>query len=71
MDDLGNIFARLPEIHRRALGWFLENAGKEVSWPQPLEYEGKKFTLAFAQAGIFKPAWTKYALSVWQSLKGA
>lgn len=70
MDELGAVFARLPEIHRRALGWFLENAGKEVPWPQPIEYEGRKVTLAFAQAGIFKPAWSKYTLSIWQSLNG-
>lgn len=71
MEYLGDIFGRLTPTHRRALGWFLEHAGKTVGWPQPIEFEGKKLDLAVTAMGIYKPAWSVYSLSVWQSMRGA
>lgn len=55
----------LPERHRRALHWFAARAGQEIRWPQPLA--GGTF-LACRPKGIYKPAWSKYALSVRESL---
>ncbi len=58
IDDLLN---RLPDHHRQALLWFAQSAGTEVSWPDPLP-DGT--FLATRAKGIYKPAWTEYALSV-------
>lgn len=53
--------------HRAALSWFIAKSGQVVFWPKPLD-DG---TLLVSKAkGIYKPYWTKYALSVRQSLRG-
>jgi hypothetical protein len=57
----------LPPQHHTALEWFQEHAGQEVPWPQPLP-DGT--LLASKAKGIYKPQWSKYALSVRQSLLG-
>ena len=59
--------ASLPEQHRRALEWFDDHAGRVVGWPGRLE-DGT--LLANKAKGIYKPAWSSYALSVRQSLNG-
>lgn len=64
-DSLEAVLARLPERHRRALSWFAEREGHEVPWPQPLP-DGT--LLACRPKGIYKPAWSKYTLSVRESL---
>ncbi len=60
-----SLFPTLPRRHLRALDWFSTHAGHVVRWPQPLE-DGT--LLASKAKGIFKPAWSAYALSVRQSL---
>jgi putative restriction endonuclease len=55
------LMLQLPERHRRALSWFVDRMGQTVSLPNQLE----PGTLLFTQAkGIYKPAWSEYALSV-------
>ena len=50
-----------------ALRWFAMHAGQETSWPGSLS-DGT--LLASKAKGIYKPGWTKYALSVRESLGG-
>lgn len=67
MIDLDERLSGLEPKHRAALNWFRERVGEVVSWPAPLS-DG---TLLVSKAkGIYKPAWTNYALSVRQSLDG-
>lgn len=56
---------KLSMQHRAALDWFEERAGTVTSWPDPLS-DGT--FLASKAKGIYKPSWTKYALSIRQSL---
>ena len=53
--------------HRSALEWFEQHAGEEVPWPRPLS-DGT--LLATRAKGIYKPAWSEFALSVRQTLDG-
>jgi len=57
----------LPPRHRAALEWFNEHSGEELPWPRPFP-DGT--LLASKAKGIYKPQWSKYALSVRQSLSG-
>lgn len=57
----------LPARHRSALEWFVQHASQEVSWPRPLP-DGT--LLATRAKGIYKPAWSEFALSVRQTLDG-
>lgn len=68
MPRLPELLAHLPEQHRRALLWFAERAGTEQPWPRPLSTPGGEVLLASRPKGIYKPAWSRYALSVRQSL---
>ncbi len=66
MKNYNEIIIELPEIHRTALTWFFKNSGTEQTWPKPLS-DG---TLLVSKAqGIYKPKWTKYCLSIRQSLR--
>lgn len=67
MLELNNALARLDSRHRRALEWFQQWAGTDQPWPQPLD-DGT--LLATRAKGIYKPAWSSYALSVRQTLGG-
>ncbi len=51
--------------HRTALKWFIEHTGTTLPWPTPLS-DGT--LLATKAKGIYKPKWTRYALSVRQTL---
>jgi len=42
----------------------------EVAWPSPLKTEEGSILLASKAKGIYKPAWSEYALSVRQSIGG-
>jgi putative restriction endonuclease len=65
MENLEELLVRLPDRHRDALRWFAEHAGTDMAWPVPLP--GGTF-LATKAKGIYKPNWTKYALSIRQTL---
>lgn len=67
MLELSAVLQRLPERHRSALYWFIAYQSQERAWPSPLP-DGT--LLASKAKGIYKPSWTKYALSVRQSLRG-
>ena len=66
-NPIARLLESLPERHRRALKWFEDQAGEIVPWPSPLS-DGT--LLATKPKGIYKPEWTKYALSVRRSLEG-
>jgi putative restriction endonuclease len=65
MGKLEEAFQNLSEQHRKALLWFSFNSRTIQPWPDPLS-DGT--ILASKAKGIYKPKWTKYALSVRQSL---
>lgn len=71
METIDQLISSLPERHRRALLWFIERAGGEHSWPKALSIEDEETLLASKAKGIYKPRWSKYALSVRQSLDTA
>jgi putative restriction endonuclease len=52
---------QLPSRHQAALAWFKSNRGNIVGWPAPLS-DGT--LLACRPKGIYKPAWSTYALSI-------
>ena len=56
---------KLPARHQSALKWFFENQNKEQNWPQPLD-DGT--LLVIRPKGIYKPQWSKYALSVREAI---
>lgn len=67
-DHLEKYLEGLDVRHREALSWFVDRAGQEHSWPKPLQtVEGAVFLTTKAK-GIYKPKWSKYALSIRQSL---
>ena len=71
MEQLDVLIRRLPERHQEALRWFVERAGQEHPWPQPLETVSETTLLASKAKGIYKPKWSRYALSVRQTLGGS
>lgn len=70
MNHIESFLAKLDDRHRQALRWYLDRAGQEHPWPQPIEIAGQQTLLATQAKGIYKPEWTKYALSVRQTLGG-
>ncbi len=66
MNIFNEIVGELPERHRTALTWFLRNRGTEQRWPKPLS-DGT--LLASKAQGIYKPKWSKYCLSIRQSIR--
>jgi putative restriction endonuclease len=67
MSSLRELLTTLEERHQRALEWFDDNSGRIVGWPGQLA-DGT--LLASKAKGIYKPAWSKYAISIRQSLDG-
>ena len=59
--------SRVTEPHRSALQRFAMHAGQDRPWPGPL---ANGTLLATKAKGIYKPRWSKYALSVRESLGG-
>jgi putative restriction endonuclease len=66
LQKLRTASVELPPRHRKALDWFAENAETIQKWPGPLP-DGT--FLASRAKGIYKPEWSKYALSIRQTLK--
>lgn len=59
----------LPARHAAALAWFITHRGQTVGWPQPIRVStGDEALLATKAKGIYKPAWSEYALSVREML---
>jgi len=67
MEKLEELLKRLPDQHRLALEWFIERADSDQPWPAPLPDGSLLVTRA---KGIYKPNWSRYALSVRQTLNG-
>lgn len=70
MESLHNLLSRLPEQHQLALQWFADRAGTDEPWPKPISGPSGEILLASKAKGIYKPSWTRYALSVRQSIGG-
>lgn len=68
MLTLPDLLAPLPVRHRMALEWFQRHAGTEQPWPEILATPDGPTRLATLAKGIYKPEWSKYALSVRQVL---
>lgn len=67
---LREAFAQLPLRHQLALRWFADHSGQDVHWPESIHTPDGETLLATRAKGIYKPAWSQYALSVRQSLSG-
>lgn len=63
--DIEKVLAGLEPQHRRALQWFMRHADEVRPWPRPTE---PGVHLATVRKGIYKPQWSKYALSIRQNL---
>lgn len=70
MDRLQDLLSKLPEQHQLALRWFAERAGTDEPWPKPISSPGGDILLASKAKGIYKPSWSRYALSVRQTIGG-
>jgi hypothetical protein len=68
MERLQDLLSRLTEQHQLALRWFVERAGTDVPWPKPISSPSGATLLASKAKGIYKPKWSRYALSVKQTL---
>lgn len=65
MESLEGLLDRISGRHCVALKWFMEHAGTITAWPAPLP-DGTFLTTK--AKGIYKPSWTKYTLSLRQTL---
>ena len=63
--ELARLASILPARHIAALRWFSDHSGMVEPWPNAMR-DGT--LLATRAKGIYKPAWTHYALSVRQAL---
>lgn len=69
MQQLAPILSQLSGRHRLALEWFHTRSGTDTPWPSPISGNGGETLLATQAKGIYKPEWTRYALSVRQTLE--
>jgi hypothetical protein len=70
MERLQELLSRLTEQHQLALRWFVERAGSDEPWPKPISSPWGAILLASRAKGIYKPKWSRYALSVKQTIGG-
>jgi hypothetical protein len=70
MTNVKSAILQLPARHAAALRWFQSVAGTVQSWPNAIETTDGPTLLATKAKGIYKPAWSQYALSVRQTLDG-
>jgi putative restriction endonuclease len=61
---IGDTLSSLPEVHQLGLRWFGENKGRRVSWAEMKKRADEGLRLSTAAKGIYKPAYTDFALSV-------
>lgn len=66
MAQLNSFLEGLTEIHAASLQWFEDRKGQRVSWAEMKELAEQKagMRLSTAAKGIYKPAYTDFALSV-------
>ncbi|MDE4096749.1 HNH endonuclease [Phaeobacter gallaeciensis] len=66
MAQLNSFLEGLPETHAASLQWFEDRKGQRVSWAEMKELAEQEggMRLSTAAKGIYKPAYTDYALSV-------
>jgi putative restriction endonuclease len=67
LSTLDDALGGLERAHREILEWYAEHAGTEQSWPDKLP-DG--ILVASKGKAIYKPEWTRYAVSVRQNLSG-
>lgn len=65
VSDFEDRVRALPRRHIDALRWFKDRAGSTVRWD---ELSAGPIRLVCAPKGIYKPAWSDYALSIRQTL---
>ena len=70
MESQQDVLTKLPEQHQIALRWFAERAGSDEPWPKPISGPEGDILLASKAKGIYKPSWSRYALSVRQTIGG-
>jgi hypothetical protein len=70
MERLQDLLSRLTEQHQLALRWFVERAGSHEPWPKPISSPWGEILVASKAKGIYKPGWSRYALSVRQTIGG-
>ena len=67
LSTLDEALQGLEKPHREILEWYARHAGTEQPWPESLP-DGTR--VASKGKAIYKPEWTKYAVSVRQNLSG-
>jgi putative restriction endonuclease len=64
MNELDVALSKVDGPHKEALNWFEEFRGKRVKWRDILEHAELGARLVNSAKGIYKPAYTDFALSV-------
>ena len=64
MNELDVALSKVDGPHKEALNWFEEFRGKRVKWSDILEHAELGARLVNSAKGIYKPAYTDFALSV-------
>jgi putative restriction endonuclease len=64
MNELDVALSKVDGPHKEALNWFEEFRGKRVLWKDILEHAELGARLVNSAKGIYKPAYTDFALSV-------
>ena len=54
--------------HQLALEWFMENEGRIVPWPKPIQVDDEEVLVATKAKGIYKPKWLDCVLSIRQNM---
>ena len=61
---LNEILSRFEGKHLEALKWFRKHTGKTIKWSEIQNFSSKDSRLINQAKGIYKPAYTEYALSI-------
>ena len=64
MTSLKEALARTSGLHKEALSWFVDHKGKIVPWAEIQSFSSEKSRLVNQAKGIYKPAYSDYALSI-------
>jgi hypothetical protein len=68
--DIEAAIANVGGDHRAALCWFRDHCGQTLAWSEIAANAETGVRLATLAKGIYKPAYTDYALSVRQTIDG-